>query len=485
MTAKLEGDTVTVEFDTDFDGITDQTYSRNGIPTSLLGSGIGLGGHGQPIIDNYGFSADSIHPTATEYTEDLEHPTIAPTLSNGLGGERSVAVDINSDVTVSALAVKAGIAVTTDLTVTIREVTGTTRGSVLGSATVAVPVDGVKFCWIPIDFTFQAGQRYDIGFNVTGDWGNTHLMECYAPVDNASLDPSLGYDVGSFKVLDGGEWNGGGYNNTYLPHISAQVVENCQSVYDIYLDNINPPVTLLKQGHTSHQFNVLTETGSLLDSFTTYYWKVKARNCCGEIEGPIWTFETELRGDFDEDVHVNIRDIAYLGLNWMSTACDYPDWCTGTDLSYNGVVNAEDLTLYADQWLSSGYRFRDLEPNDMIAMDSQMTTNAIDGSNGNELGTGTFFAYQTDEGRYGKFIIEDLDPAQNNQLKIAWTTYNPDGSVYSAGDNLVIRGTYSCDLDEGLETTTGSDFFWQMSTSTTRSLEPVNNARFALIRRFN
>ena len=110
---------------------------------------------------------------------------------------------------------------------------------------------------------------------------------------------------------------------------------------------------------------------------------------------------------------------------------------------------------------------------------------AIDGSDGNALGTGTFFVYVTNQGRYGKFIVEDLDPVLNNQLTIAWATYNLDGSVYSAGNNLIIHGMYMCDLDEGLETTTDADLVWQLDNSTTRRLVPQNNARFALIRRFN
>lgn len=43
-------------------------------------------------------------------------------------------------------------------------------------------------------------------------------------------------------------------------------------------------------------------------------------------------------------------------------------------------------------------------------------------------------------------------------MLITWVTYTPAGSVYSSGSDLIIRGTYSCDLDVGTETTVDADF---------------------------
>ena len=52
-------------------------------------------------------------------------------------------------------------------------------------------------------------------------------------------------------------------------------------------------------------------------------------------------------------------------------------------------------------------------------------------------------------------------------------------NIYSQG-NLVIRGTWSCDLDQGLETETGADFWWEQETETIRYIVPRNGARFCV-----
>jgi formylglycine-generating enzyme required for sulfatase activity len=55
--------------------------------------------------------------------------------------------------------------------------------------------------------------------------------------------------------------------------------------------------------------------------------------------------------------------------------------------------------------------------------------------------------------------------------------------AYSYGTRLVIRGNYSCDLDEGRETDTGSDWQWNLQTSSIRYLAPYREAWFKMMRR--
>ena len=52
--------------------------------------------------------------------------------------------------------------------------------------------------------------------------------------------------------------------------------------------------------------------------------------------------------------------------------------------------------------------------------------------------------------------------------------------VHSSG-RLMVRGTYSCDLDTGTETQDGADFFWEQQTATIRFLTPKNGASFYVI----
>lgn len=96
--------------------------------------------------------------------------------------------------------------------------------------------------------------------------------------------------------------------------------------------------------------------------------------------------------------------------------------------------------------------------------------------NGNNIPASTILLYRSSEGRYGKLLIK----THGYNLTLKWRTFNLDGSLFSKGDNLVIRGTYSCDLDLGKESRTSSDFWWQQVTATERYLNPENEAKFAL-----
>jgi hypothetical protein len=55
--------------------------------------------------------------------------------------------------------------------------------------------------------------------------------------------------------------------------------------------------------------------------------------------------------DFNQDTKVDFADLAFLALYWLQADCSDPDWCAGTDLNSDGVVNHDDLMLFADFWL--------------------------------------------------------------------------------------------------------------------------------------
>ena len=158
--------------------------------------------------------------------------------------------------------------------------------------------------------------------------------------------------------------------------------------------------------------------------------------------------------------------------------------CPSADITGDCVVRLEDFAHLAEQWLSEGVmRYSDLRRNHIAAMEGEMSTSSIDASDDNELMPGTYFIYKTDEDSFGKFMVENYEPTGSHDLIIKWVTYNTDGSVYSHGTRLIIRGTWSCDLDEGLETTTGKDWNWVLQSSTVRRLFPQNGAKFKLMHR--
>jgi hypothetical protein len=67
--------------------------------------------------------------------------------------------------------------------------------------------------------------------------------------------------------------------------------------------------------------------------------------------------------------------------------------------------------------------------------------------------------YRTNEGRYGK--MEHVGNNAQRSIFIRWTTYNPDGSIYSGGQaNLEVPQYEGCDLDQGIIKTEGSEFTW-------------------------
>jgi hypothetical protein len=194
-------------------------------------------------------------------------------------------------------------------------------------------------------------------------------------------------------------------------------------------------------------------------------------------------------GDLNSDWMVTLDDAIILAENWLRQDCLMLDWCVGCDLNWSTAVDLIDFSALSAYWQETypvpTYAELDFDMIEAIESYGHMSGANIDSSDGDEFNPGTYFVYKTSQSRLGKFLVENWEPGAltNNQLTIAWVTYNTDGSVYSSGSGLIIRGTYSCDLDLGVETSTDRDFAWVQSTSTTRYLDPTNAATFKLIYR--
>ena len=95
---------------------------------------------------------------------------------------------------------------------------------------------------------------------------------------------------------------------------------------------------------------------------------------------------------------------------------------------------------------------------------------------------GTVVVFKTSTSTYGKFEVLSINPALNNALKLNVVLFNADGTIKSATNNLVIRGTYGCNLDIPAEDGVGlqSDFKWNRfgANSVNTSLDPLNGAVF-------
>ncbi len=221
---------------------------------------------------------------------DLGKTNLVPYTANTIGnGDRSVTVAMNSSCVVSSLGIRLQIGAPTVLTVTIRSVVGTTRGAVLATASRSVTATPLGFVDVPIAFAFNAGQLYDLAFDVAGGWGNpsVHTMEFY-DFNNPTLNPTLGYDVGPFKVLDGAM--SGGYGNSVMPHVRASgSVGSAQIGYTVYFGtNVSSLRTI------ASNLTQTTCSPGLLAFNTTYYWQVVASNAVGSVTGAVWQFTTAL-----------------------------------------------------------------------------------------------------------------------------------------------------------------------------------------------
>lgn len=165
--------------------------------------------------------------------EDLAPPDLSPQLRSDLGdNDRGVAVLMDRTVRTASLGIAGDIVTTTELTVTIRSLVGGVPGAtILAQERAPVIPAGPAFYDVPIDFTFQAGVAYQIGFNIRDGWGGAdsiHELDLF-PFNNSGLGLAGAFDSGAFVVLDG---FGGtqGFGDPLLPHIRACEVPACEDL---------------------------------------------------------------------------------------------------------------------------------------------------------------------------------------------------------------------------------------------------------------
>lgn len=98
----------------------------------------------------------------------------------------------------------------------------------------------------------------------------------------------------------------------------------------------------------------------------------------------------------------------------------------------------------------------------------------------NVLHNRTLFV-KTNLGNYAKMHVMSGD-----DLKIAeLTVYNPAGCIIKTATNLIIHSSFSCDVDNALETATGADFWWHGISAGNYQMEAQNGATFSLFTDFD
>jgi hypothetical protein len=87
----------------------------------------------------------------------------------------------------------------------------------------------------------------------------------------------------------------------------------------------------------------------------------------------------------------------------------------------------------------------------------------------------------TNEGNYAKLQVQS-----GTDLRIVrLTVYNRDGCIVRTASNLIIRSSFSCDLDNASESWTRVDFWWNAISPSEYYLEPQNTAAFHLYEGFD
>lgn len=84
---------------------------------------------------------------------------------------------------------------------------------------------------------------------------------------------------------------------------------------------------------------------------TGYAWKILATDGQAISESPLWVFSTKPPNpDLSGDYFINFKDFSLLALHWMES-CSEPNWCEGSDLNQDTVVDYNDLEIICRDWL--------------------------------------------------------------------------------------------------------------------------------------
>jgi len=121
-----------------------------------------------------------------------------------------------------------------------------------------------------------------------------------------------------------------------------------QQTYDVYFEGNEPPTELVCSDTEAPMCDPTPEVGKKLKPCTRYYWKVVARNYCGQTEGPVWSFTTaSVPGDFDNNCAVDFKDMERLVLYWLENE---PSVNIAPPES---IIDFSDFAVLAAYWLWS------------------------------------------------------------------------------------------------------------------------------------
>jgi hypothetical protein len=126
-------------------------------------------------------------------------------------------------------------------------------------------------------------------------------------------------------------------------------LENPKFVQGFYLSQ---PVTG-DSSQTTLGLSICVDNGSTTASSAGMYRHTTRTDNVPEVPNSIvdmgyhYVLSTNLVGDFNFDEYIDFLDYILFADHFLDTDCGFPDWCYGTDLDRNGVVNWGDFAIFA------------------------------------------------------------------------------------------------------------------------------------------
>jgi hypothetical protein len=234
-------------------------------------------------------------------------------------------------------------------------ITSTTHGAAPYAATIVDPTHPIVQRLTDADLSgdFDTVDQTDIG----ASW-DIIAVDAVAPDEVALLAGGYGSGRMAFST---GNFAPSSYDpgsDQFVIHLLGWLgARLCPPTYDVYLWR-----DLLKPALICADTSQPTCDPGTLKYCTRYSWRVAAKNCCGETEGPIWSFTTvpylcwdsptQCHGDADNTGDVKGSDFLCLKNSWYKC---YPDplYDACCDFDRNGCVKGSDFLTLKNNWYQS------------------------------------------------------------------------------------------------------------------------------------
>lgn len=147
------------------------------------------------------------------------------------------------------------------------------------------------------------------------------------------------------KVASVGDVNVGSHWDNYSLHKIDEPNFYCWASDYMNIDNpdSNTPYPIIEIGlRLCSVIGILEQYTKLSDGWDYYQLLTTKQE----------DFQIQQAADLNRDCGVDFVDFGLFACHWLTgQQCVETDWCSGTDMTQNGLVNASDLSQFSGQWL--------------------------------------------------------------------------------------------------------------------------------------